>query len=177
MNIDSTYLITNIKLSFLVPRSINIIGIEESKNIYKIYVKNQNLIIKGIFGTVTILGKNQNHINLTGIKLYDNIIINIRLFCDTFDISLKSVRNAKIDCISVACDVQGGLKNQILSSSINHFYKKINPPKFLGIILRSDNKICMTYFNSGKLIVIGAKCTCEINKSLLLFNNFIKFFY
>ena len=175
MNINPNFLISNIKLSFLIDSLINIHKIKKQQYIYKIYEKNHNLIIRGIFGTASILGKAHNHINLTGIKSFENIVGNIKKFCQIFDINLKFVKNIKIDCISAVSTVPKGLKNLILNSKPNHIYKIYNPPKFPGILLRGVDKICLTYFNSGKINIIGAKCTCEINKKLVLFNNFINF--
>ena len=173
MNIAPIYSITNIKISFWVKKIINIHEIKIKHNVFKIYKKNQILIIKGIFGTATILGKSFNHINLTGIKFFENIKSNIIFFCQTFDINLESVKKTKIDCVSVVSTVREGLKNEILNNKSNHIYKIFNPPKFPGIIIRGADKICITYFNSGKLILTGAKCACEIRSHLLLFNNFI----
>jgi TATA-box binding protein (TBP) (component of TFIID and TFIIIB) len=175
MNININFEVTNIKLSFLIPFSLNIKHIKIYKNIYKIYVKNHNSIIKGVFGTVTILGKNQNHINLTGIRKIETILNKVKIFCQTYNIVYETITNLKIDCISSVSDVRRGLKNQILNDQqINKFYKISNPPKFPGLILRTNNKISLSYFNSGKLIVIGTKCICQIQTSCELFDIFIR---
>jgi TATA-box binding protein (TBP) (component of TFIID and TFIIIB) len=112
---------------------------------------------------------------LTAIKSINNIPKSVKTFCESYNINIWEIKHVKIDCISAVGTVPKGLKYKILILKNNNVtYQISNPPKFPGIILKADNYPSLTYFNSGKIIIMSAKCYCQINKSLNLFNTFIK---
>lgn len=170
----NNFIITNIKISFVLQTSINNFKIKIKKNLYKKYYKKQNYILRGKFGVVTILGANYNHVNITGIRSIKQVSKSIKIFCETFEINLNAVQNAKIDCISTTSNAPSGLKFKILNLSANVKYEIINPPKFPGIIFKKYNSPTLIYFNSGKINLIGSKTISEIKINLLNFIEFLK---
>ena len=161
--------ITNIKLSF-TNISTNI-EIEFDDNICISYYSNYILVAKFDDYTYTFLGKNKEHLNITGIKSFSNIEKAISALPIFSNLEICNFKYFTIDNISTTFKTHPGLR-QILQTIKESDFKILVPHHFCGIIIKY-NRFSLTYFNSGAVILVGLKNISDLN---LCVKKYISFF-
>ena len=157
--------ITNIKLSFKSDEKV-----ELDNNACLQYYKRYILIAKYDNFTYTFLGNNKSHVNITGINSIENVktaIISLTYFSN---LKLYNCSKFSIDNISTTFKTHPGLKEIILNIKDSNFYI-FKPLRFCGIIIKynnnnnnnNNNKFSLTYFNSGRVILVGLKNINDLN--------------
>ena len=154
--------ISNIKISAKTCTNLKIL---EQTDKCLSYSTKQYLIIKFDKYTATILGKNSNYLNITGIQTFDDICSSLTTFFEYFNeyTTLDDIKTIKIDSISLCFELRPSLKYYLMQLSTSKF-KITKPPRFPGILIRDKNKsYSVTYFSSGKCIAVGLKNVIECN--------------
>ncbi len=160
--------ITNIKFSFCVEKTVQV---DETDCL--VYYKRNNLIVKHSFFTCSILGKKRTHVNITGVKNFEQINKAVDVLINVSNITRDQITGFKIDNISATFETFPGLKSQIICSNDSNI-SVFKPVKFCGLILKINKKYSCTYFNSGKIIYVGAKSIETLNE---VYNLFKDYFY
>ena len=158
--------ITNIKISFKCHENVSV---KESAVVLSYHTRN-NLIIKFSSYTCTILGKNHNFVNLTGLRKFEDIEKSVSELLKVSNITRANLSEIKIDNISAVFATYPGLKARIYSDNAR-LITLFRPPKFPGLILKINRKSC-TYFNSGKCLLVGLKSEEDLKLTSCVFFNF-----
>ena len=103
----------------------------------------------------TFLGRNKEHLNITGIKSFLNIEKAITGLTNFTNLKLCNFKNFTIDNISSTYKTYPGLKQALLHIKDENF-KILKPNQFCGIMIKY-NRSSLTYFNSGSVILVGLK--------------------
>ena len=160
--LNSEINISNIKISVKVTKNLKIL---EKQDKCLSYFSKNNLIVKFNKYTTSVLGKNYNYLNFTGISHFEEISICVSLFFELFSelVVYTDVVHIKIDSISICFSTTPGLKYSLIQLFDKKFFIT-KPPKFAGLIIRNRNcKYSITYFSSGKCIGVGLKSLKDCN--------------
>ena len=161
--------VTNIKISFFYDSQLLI---NEAKCLS--YFKKHNFIVKSKDFSYTFLGRSKQHVNITGIKSFNELKNSVINLLDFSNFQLHKLHTIKVDNISSTFTTYKGLKENILleNGNFSNELKVYKPSKFCGLILKFKGQ-SLTYFNSGKCVLVGAK---NISELLFYFNYFTLFF-
>ena len=154
--------ISNIKIS--AKTSTNLKILEQTEKCLTYSTKQYNILKFDKF-TATILGKNHNYLNITGIQTFEEISSSLVTFFKFFNeyITPHDIETIKIDSISLCFKLKPSLKYHLMQLSTSKF-KITKPPRFPGILIRDKNKsYSVTYFSSGKCIAVGLRNVAECN--------------
>ena len=156
------YRITNIKISFKWHEKIII---KTDKPYLEYYQKNMHIV--KYEGYSASLMSNDTFCNITGIKSSYHILKALKIISD-----MSNIVNNKIfynvNCISATFSCLAGMRNTILTKGIHHGFSVEAKIKFIGLCIRHELmcKASITYFQSGKCIIMGVK-TFEDIKSFI----------
>ena len=130
--------------------------------------------MRTFYGTFSILGKSQYHVNVTGVESFDLIILVVLYFCHLFNVEYNELTSVNIDCVTAIAKVKSGLHNKIINNFDNAMFQLSVPEKFPAIILRNKNLPTLSYFiKNGKLLIVGCIGVNDINYVVKQFNTFI----
>ena len=165
--------ITNIKLSFIHKFSSNTNEIIFYESLCLIGVVKHILVVSYDEYKYTFLGRNKEHLNITGIKSFLNIEKAITGLTNFTNLKLCNFKNFAIDNISSTYKTYPGLKKALLHIKDENF-KILKPTRFCGIIIKY-NRSSLTYFNSGSVILVGLKNIADLNLYIKKYNDFLKY--
>lgn len=124
-----------------------------------------NFIIFNYIYTFTLFKKsknNLNHLNVTKIKMKENII-NVKKII--FNFFKRNAFNLKIDNIIATSDY----KRPIILNDLHQFKifpcMKYNPEVFPGLFIKFEKNTCIL-FHSGKIVILGSKTKKDIKITL-----------
>ena len=157
------------------------IGIQKLKTALKtkeVKTHNNFLVVKVKEGGHTyIIFPDVGFINITGVKGFSQVNSIIPRFCDTFGLSrLEIAGGVEIDNISASGNFQKRVNLEILKSTLNksksrgerlgkivftvHFDRNFFP----GAFCKTRGYGTLTVFQSGKYVVVGAKCQQDLEE-------------
>lgn len=166
--------ITNVKISFLHGDKICLKPNHEE--ILEYFSKNIH-VIKFSKYTATLM-KYDTYCNITGIKSCYELINSLKILSSLTNVEEKYIEY-KIDTISAVMNVRPGLKAKLILHGAKFGFTVESKMRFCGLILRHPKfeKCSLTYFQTGKMNVLGIKkfdLICEYSKFV---NSFIDSVY
>lgn len=163
-------LVKNVKFHFKVRKDIDLLkkikGIEEFCSV-KWHV---NFAVVRDVCAIFIIYYSSNFINVTGVKRIRSISSVISTFCSLFGIDTTAILSPYvIDNITASGSFNriidlSKLKERLNSSSI--FTCGYNSIYFPGAFCKTTNLGLVTVFRTGSYVILGGKCTKNVNKVL-----------
>ena len=153
-----SHYVTNIKFSFK-SRS-RIAFLRKSPYIHEAYTKNNNFIMKTKFGVYSILGRNLEFVNCTGVRDREAVVKCILFLCEITNVRPSDLHTFNIDCLATKIRLEPGLKSRFHEKKSENFHL-VKTTKFPATIFKlrcNGAKISLSYFNRrGVAIVNGLK--------------------
>ena len=143
--------ITNIKISFRLPRPLEIL-VPQSYNLY--FVKATEILKLHAF-TYTFLGQ-RRFVGVTGIKSEPEIEIAIKKLAEIANFSTAEVKS-KIDSISSVFAAPKKLKNDFLENEQKLELDISTPRRMPALVIRHQNAVFLYFESSGSVVLTGSR--------------------
>ena len=110
---------------------------------------------------------NSGHINVTGVKCFNDVYNTVRMFCNHFLECDYEYCKKSITVDNSTCSAYIDVKKKLYLPDLIKVTKRtvsLRPDFFPGAVLREKNQPTVVVFSTGKFIIIGGKSYSEVNE-------------
>lgn len=155
------YSVHNVKFHFKTPRT-PALPLHKAPTVKK---KNFHILkIQHVVYSIFLSG----HVNVTGVKSFDNIPLAVKDFADIFGVLYDlCISSAVVDnsTATVAIANKSPVSLYKLKDLFPYSSVSLRPYFFPGAVIRRKNKCTIIAFSSGKFVILGAKSLEEIEET------------